>query len=78
MSTWKGIAVRHADGREGVIASDFEGFGYRVLTIEVPGHPDAHVQLNAWGRDSGEAGWQWLCERYNGGRAWLLLGDHNK
>lgn len=78
MSNWEGIAVKHADGREGRIASDYEGFGHRVLTVQVAGQADAHVQLNAWGKDSGEAGWQWHCEKFDGGPKWLALGDHNK
>lgn len=77
MSSWKGVKVRHTDGREGRIASDYEGFGHRVLTLAIHGKPDAHVQLNAWGNDSGEAGWSWLCEDFQGGPKWLPLGDHH-
>lgn len=77
MSSWKGIKVRNADGREGCIATDYQGFGHRVLTLAIPGKPDAQVQLNSWGNDSGETGWTWLCEDFQGGPKWLLLGDHN-
>jgi hypothetical protein len=77
MSTWKGIAVKHSDGREGRITSEFEGFGHRLLTIEVAGLPDSHVQLNAWGKDSGDPGWEWYCEQFDGGARWLPLGDQN-
>ena len=37
MSTWKGIKVKHQDGREGVIASDYAGFMHRALQINVVG-----------------------------------------
>lgn len=77
MSSWKGIKVRHTDGREGVIASDYVGFGHRALTLAIAGKPDAHVQLNAWGGDSGDDGWSWLCEDHQDGPKWLPLGDHN-
>ena len=59
MSTWKGIKVKHQDGREGVIASDYAGFMHRGLQINVVGGEDAYVQLNSDGPDSGEAGWSW-------------------
>lgn len=77
MSSWKGIKVKHADGREGIISSDYEGFGHRVLTLAIEGKSDAHVQLNAWGNDSGETGWVWLCEDHQDGPKWIVLGDHN-
>ena len=35
--SWRGKKVKHKDGREGSIASDYEGFLHRVLTIEVVG-----------------------------------------
>ena len=78
MSSWKGIKVRNDDGRTGSITSDFTGFGFRALTIHVaPGTTEANVQLNATGMDSGETGWEWLCENFSGGARWLPLGDHN-
>ena len=75
MSGWKGIKVQNLDGRQGEVSSEYEGFGHRVLTIAVSGQADAYVQLNAWGSDSGEAGWSWLCEDFQGGPSWLPLGD---
>ena len=71
MSTWKGIKVKHQDGREGVIASDYAGFMHRALQINVVGGEDAYVQLNTDGPDSGEAGWSWWCENFSGGARWL-------
>ena len=65
MSTWKGIKVKHQDGREGVIASDYAGFMHRALHINVVGAEDAYVQLNSDGPDSGEAGWSWWCENFS-------------
>lgn len=82
--TWKNTKVRHHDGRTGVIYEDFEGFGYRYLSIAVDGvdkdSDDAndHIQLNSDCKDSGSAGWEWLCENFAGGAKWLTLGDHNK
>ena len=78
MSTWKGITVKHQDGREGVIASDYAGFMHRALQINVVGAEDAYVQLNSDGPDSGEAGWSWWCENFSGGARWLALGDHQQ
>lgn len=77
MGSWIGIKVRHADGREGRVASDNDVYGHRELTLVVNGGPNAQILLNAWGKDSGEAGWSWLCEGFDGGPKWLPLGDHN-
>lgn len=76
MSGWKGTRVRNGDGRAGVITGDWPGFLHRLLAITVDGGGEAHVQLNSNGRDSGEAGWEWYCETFDGGARWLPLGDH--
>ena len=74
MYGWQGLKVQHVDGRSGAIASDFEGFLHRAVTIKVNGGPDAYVQLNSNGPDTGEAGWSWWCENFSGGARWLPLG----
>ena len=74
---WAGIKVRHADGRTGVIRSDYTGFAHRALTIEIDGGGKDHVQLNADGPDSGSKGWEWWCEHFSSGPCWLKLGDHS-
>lgn len=35
MSTWKGMKVKHSDGRIGVIEADWEGFLHRGLKISL-------------------------------------------
>jgi hypothetical protein len=76
---WQGKTVRNADARTGVIAIE-NGFGpYLDLHIECSDGTRAKVKLNARGRDSGEAGWQWWCPEFDGidGKAaWLPLGEH--
>jgi hypothetical protein len=76
VSTWKGIKVQHADGRAGVIDSEWDGFLHRGLKIAVDGGGESFVQLNSNGRDTGDAGWSWWCENFAGGAGWLPLGDH--
>lgn len=72
---WRGIAVRNADGRTGAITSE-DGFGpWLELRITCTDGAMSTVHLNARGKDSGESGWQWLCEDFSGGPAWLRLGD---
>ena len=78
MSTWEGIAVKHEDGREGRIVSEYQGFGHRLLTIAIDGQPDAYVQLNGWGKECEDPGWQWYCENFDGGARWLSLGSDKK
>ncbi len=80
MSTlgWKGIRVRHRDGRTGVICGESPTFSYAQLEICVDGGGRAFVQLNVNGPDAGEPGWEWWCENVNGGARWLDLGDHNR
>lgn len=73
MSTWKGIKVKHRDGREGVIVSDYTGFLHRALRIEVQEGKEAFVQLNSDGPDNGEAGWSWWCENFSEVRSGLPL-----
>jgi hypothetical protein len=73
---WQGTKVRHADGRTGVIASDYVGFCHAGLSIRVDGGGEAFIQLNTNGPDTGEAGWEWWCENFDGGARWLTLGDH--
>lgn len=74
--SWRGTKVKHEDGREGSIVSDYEGFLHRVLTIDVVGGGESFVQLNSNGPDTGEAGWSWWCEEFSEGARWLKLGDH--
>jgi len=74
---WKGKRVVNADGREGLIFGEHEGFCHVALVIHVEGGNDAHIQLNSDGKDSGEMGWRWLCENFSDGPSWLSLGDHN-
>lgn len=74
---WRGKSVRHLDGRTGTIRSEYTGFLHIALTIAVDAGGQAHIQLNANGQDSGDAGWAWLCAEFSGGPAWLPLGDHN-
>ncbi len=73
--SWKGKNVRHLDGRTGVIATE-DGFGpWLDLHIQCSDGTKATVTLNARGRDSGEAGWQWWCPDFGGRQAWLPLGE---
>lgn len=51
MSSWKGVKVKHDDGRSGVIESDWEGFLHRALKIAIEGGGEAFVQLNSNGPD---------------------------
>ena len=74
---WRGMTVRHLDGRTGTIRREYAGFLHLALTIAVDGGGEAHVQLNTNGKDSGEPGWAWHCPEFSGGPAWLPLGDHN-
>jgi len=74
---WIDKRVRHDDGREGVIASEYIGFGFALLTIKVASGGEAHVQLNCRGRDGGERGWLWWCENMAHGARYIPLGDHN-
>lgn len=76
--TWRGVKMKHLDGRTGVITSDSVGFCHRSLTIRVDGQEKTeYLQLNSDGTDSGALGWQWLRSREGEPEAWALLGDHN-
>lgn len=78
--SWKNIKVRNADGRTGAIAVDAPGFAHRGLHIKCGDGSTGYVQLNADGKDSGDTGWEWLCEHFDaalGGPRWIALGDHN-
>lgn len=66
MSSWEGIKVKHLDGREGVIASDYTGFLVLVLRVSAyfglrcHGHlqwrpPRKGLQASAAGDESGNA-----------------------
>ncbi|MEC4339595.1 hypothetical protein VPH13_12805 [Stenotrophomonas pavanii] len=72
---WVGIKVRHTDGREGSIVGQYAGFLHLGLSIRCSDGTDARVQLNANGRDTGEAGWEWWCSNFSNGPCWLPLGD---
>jgi hypothetical protein len=74
---WKGAKVRNAQGRTGVVFDAYAGFLHVGLHLAIDGGGRAYVQLNSDGRDSGESGWQWFCENFDGGAAWLPLGDHS-
>lgn len=75
---WKGIKVRHADGREGIIAYDDEGGFERCLHIRVNGDLVAKVILCGHRKDRGDKGWEWLArEDQRDGPIWYPLGDHN-
>lgn len=74
---WKGKTARNKDGRTGVIRDEWAGFAHVGLSLRVDAGKDAFVELNIRGADSGETGWQWLCENFSGGPAWLPLGDHS-
>lgn len=73
---WKVTKVRHTDGRTGIIVSDYAGFLHAALMIRVDGGGESFVQLNTNGPDTGEAGWQWWCENFDGGAKCLQLSDH--
>lgn len=73
---WKGLRVRHTDGRIGRIVSEYVGFCHCALMIESDdGANGGRVQLNTNGPDTGDRGWQWFCENYDGGARWLPLGE---
>ena len=74
---WKGTRVRNVDGRTGVVRDTYSGFLHVGLHLSVNDGERAYVQLNSDGPDSGETGWQWFCETFDGGPAWLPLGDHS-
>lgn len=74
--SWNGKKVRHTDGRSGKLRES-AGFLHLSLEIRCDGGGCAYVQLNANGPDTGEQGWQWLCENFLDGPAWLPLGDHS-
>ena len=73
---WLGKRVRHHDGRTGIIKDEWVGFCHVGLKISVDRGGTAFVQLNTNGKDTGEAGWEWWCENFNGGPRFLPLGDH--
>lgn len=75
-SGWEGMHVMHPDGRMGIIVGEYIGFCHRILDIRVDGGGSAVIQLNADGPDTGESGWMWRCEKYDGGPRWLQLGAH--
>ncbi len=74
---WKGTRVLHADGRVGKVIETYSGFLHVGLHLSVDDGGRAYIQLNTQGADSGDAGWQWFCEHFDGGPAWLPLGDHS-
>ena len=74
---WKGMKVRHSDGRAGIIQDEWPGFMHICLKIQAEDGSEAIVQLNVGGPDTGATGWQWLCTNFGGGAAWLPLGDHS-
>jgi hypothetical protein len=78
--SWKSKQVRNLDGREGVIVNSDKGvFAEITLTILATDGSKAKIVLENYegGPDSGETGWQWLCEDFAGGPTWIVLGDHN-
>lgn len=72
---WLDKTVRHTDGREGVISSEFVGFGFVQLTITCANGRPGHIQLNNNNGDSGDRGWEWYCENFAGGARFLPLGE---
>jgi hypothetical protein len=74
--SWTGKIARNKDGREGRIA-EYVGFLHIALSIRCKEGGNGHVQLNSNGPDTGDTGWQWYCENFLDGPAWLPLGDHS-
>lgn len=73
---WKGCKVRNIDGRAGIVRRERPDFMGVELVLEVEGGGEARVQLNANFPDTGEAGWSWYCDHFDGAAAWLPLGSH--
>ncbi|MEG0869637.1 MAG: hypothetical protein RSG77_21730 [Hafnia sp.] len=78
--TWKGISLRHDDGRNGLIVGDDDCGLFRVLTVEVEqgASPSVKLQLNSWGKDTGESGWKWEFSPQNYPGQWTYLLDKDK
>jgi hypothetical protein len=79
-STWRGKAMRHDDGRTGVIKSDDDCGLFRILTIRVdqPESPEVKLTLHCWGKDEGERGWKWEFSPDNYPGEWAYLLDIDK
>jgi hypothetical protein len=76
---WRGKLLKHADGRTGIIAKEYVGFGHIALTLRIDGTDKTEsIQLNSDGRDSGATGWLWRhTDEGVKPEIWSLLGDHN-
>ncbi len=77
---WKGIQVRHLDGREGIV--DCESIyidGARDLWVNVGQERPISIRLsgslNGWQKDKNTEGWEWLCTAYADGPKWLAFSD---
>lgn len=72
---WRGIKVKHEDGRKGVVDAVDKYDDTTALTIAVTGGQSAEVQLNLDGPDTGEAGWLWFDDKAAEPNQWRPLGS---
>lgn len=77
---WRGLKMRHLDGRTGVIIQERGDVSLKII-IQVDGDAVPTVTetivLNADCRDSGATGWECCYPQEDGKELWGLLGDHN-
>jgi hypothetical protein len=74
---WKGKKVRAIDGRTGVITHEGPFGHWLDLIIQCDDGTQSKVSLNARGKDSGDHAWQWYCDNFMDGPAWLPLTDQS-
>lgn len=76
---WKGIQVKHTDGRTGTIIYEGANFGGIAVQIKANDGSEAWIGLSATFGDKGDSGWSWLCKDFNGANGkedrWLELGN---
>lgn len=76
-SSWLNQAVKHLDGRIGVVVDAVQLPAATDLTIAVAGGGHSNVRLHHVSADSGEPGWYWQLQDSDGGFIWLPLGHQN-
>lgn len=72
--SWINQAVRHGDGRTGVIVASERQLAANVLSIAVEGGGVSYIHLNHLLPDAGEDGWFWLCTSMKSTPKWIPLG----
>jgi hypothetical protein len=69
---WIGVKIKHKDGLQGIISSEFSGFGFVGLTFKLEDGTEHYVKLKSFGLDDKNLnGWEWYCPDFHPSARWL-------